>query len=137
VTYQSNFSSKEFACPDCGKASVTGELIMALEELRAVAKLPIRVSFPAIDAQSTTPPPMGLVIRSTCSARLRTFAYSDSITNMHTKPRSRYQRSTSAGSESTTATSCMSTFVMVKRDGRELRESMWASTNLYGPQGWQ
>jgi uncharacterized protein YcbK (DUF882 family) len=38
-----NFSAKEFACPDCGKASVTGELIMALEELRTVSKLPIRI----------------------------------------------------------------------------------------------
>jgi uncharacterized protein YcbK (DUF882 family) len=38
-----HFSSSEFACPDCGKASVTGELIVALEELRAAAKLPIRI----------------------------------------------------------------------------------------------
>lgn len=36
-----NFSSSEFACKDCGRVKVAGQLIAALEELRTLAGLAI------------------------------------------------------------------------------------------------
>jgi uncharacterized protein YcbK (DUF882 family) len=39
-----HFSAAEFACPHCGRTRVSGRLITALEDLRALANLPIRVT---------------------------------------------------------------------------------------------
>lgn len=39
-----HFSTEEMKCRDCGRCSVTGELIAALEELRALGPEPIIVS---------------------------------------------------------------------------------------------
>jgi uncharacterized protein YcbK (DUF882 family) len=39
-----HFSTEQFACPHCGRCRVSGRLIDALEDLRALANGPIKVS---------------------------------------------------------------------------------------------